>query len=138
MKTIEEMKGYAKTMRRQQTFSEQALWRNIRKSRTGVKIRRQVIIGPFIVDFYSPTRRVAIEVDGPTHDDAIEYDKRRDDYLARFGIQTIRFKNADVMRHPEMVVEQIRHVMRSRPIFTHNRPPQTSNAPTVLLPRLIP
>jgi very-short-patch-repair endonuclease len=51
------------------TRAEKVLWINIRNEKIlGVKFRRQFSVGKFILDFYSPSLRLAIEVDGASHD----------------------------------------------------------------------
>jgi very-short-patch-repair endonuclease len=72
----------------------------------GFKFRRQYVVGKRIVDFYCPEVKLAIEVDGDTHD-AVR-DARRDERLQReFGIQVIRFRNRDVTRNMDGVLLEL-------------------------------
>jgi very-short-patch-repair endonuclease len=55
---------------------------------------------PFIVDFYAPDLRLAIEVDGMSHDEpgAYEDDADRQRRLEALGVHILRFRNDDVLR----------------------------------------
>ncbi|MBQ8223937.1 MAG: DUF559 domain-containing protein [Bacteroides sp.] len=74
---------FARQMRKESTRSEILLWMHLRKSQMGYPFKRQVPIGPYIVDFYAPRLHIAAEVDGSVHEneDAWEYDDKRTSYL---------------------------------------------------------
>ena len=57
-----------------------------------MKFRRQQVIRGFIVDFYCAALRLALEIDGPIHDDQRHYDLARDATLAAAGVLTIRLR----------------------------------------------
>lgn len=57
---------------------------------------RQRIIGSFIVDFYVKTLGLVVEIDGISHDDKIEYDAKRQEYLESLGLRVYRISDADV------------------------------------------
>ena len=89
---------------------EKRLWRHLRGSQLqNTKFRRQHSIGSYILDFYCPAKRLAIEIDGGTHDNptAYIYDIRRTSYLENFGIVVLRFSNYDVMNNLEGVLMEI-------------------------------
>jgi very-short-patch-repair endonuclease len=91
----------ARQMRREATPGERRLWEALRGRRClGLKFRRQAIIGGFIMDFYCPELRIAIEVDGSVHEspDAKARDQDRDTLLAARGIRVIRIRDRDVNR----------------------------------------
>jgi very-short-patch-repair endonuclease len=93
------------------TEAERLLWSKLKqKQLNGFQFYRQRIIGRYIVDFYCPTTRLVIEVDGSQHyyPDAAAVDKERDKYLESLGLKVLRFSNLDVMREIEGVVEVIR------------------------------
>ncbi len=88
------------------TYAEKRLWFILRKQQLGgFKFRRQHPLGPYILDFFCPQKRLAIEVDGDSHFllDGPRKDALRTTYLRQAGIQVIRFTNADVLRHPELI-----------------------------------
>ena len=87
----------ARELRANQTDSEGRLWGELRGRRMGGwKWRRQAPIGPFIVDFYCPAAHLVVELDGAQHQDNVEYDARRSQFLNRQGLQVIRFGSEGV------------------------------------------
>ena len=93
-------------MRRNPPEPEKRMWRILHPFRqAGMHWRRQVPIGPYIVDFASHSPSVVIEVDGDTHgtDTGIRRDVARDSYLTERGYEVIRFTNRDVMENREGV-----------------------------------
>jgi very-short-patch-repair endonuclease len=78
-------------MRAASTSNEAKLWALLQgRNLQGLKFRRQVPIGPYIVDFACLERRLVVEADGPFHTDA---DIDRDAVIARHGFQGLRFPN---------------------------------------------
>ena len=69
---------HAHTMRQAPTDSEARLWRALRSSQLGVAFRRQVPLLGFIADFYAPTARLIVEVDGGYHARRVTADAHRD------------------------------------------------------------
>ena len=97
-------------MRREGSKAEALLWRRLRDRRLGgFKFRRQQRASGFILDFYCPEARLAIELDGGQHGEKPqqEYDQRRANTLKATGIQIIRFWNDDVLKQTDTVLEQI-------------------------------
>ena len=76
----------------------------------GKRWRRQFSIGYYILDFYCPEIKLAIELDGNEHYTVIGKfnDKRREEYLKSLGITIIRFENKDIWYSTEHVIETIR------------------------------
>jgi very-short-patch-repair endonuclease len=114
----------ARTMRRAPTDTELRLWRLLRDRRlSGFKFRRQVPVGPYIVDFLCASANLIVEADGFQHAESPR-DKARDAYLESEGWKVLRFWNNEVLRNREGVLETI---------FAHaNRP--SSGATRHLLP----
>jgi len=97
-------------LRKNQTDAEKKLWSVLRNSQlANVKFRRQHPIGKYIVDFYCPQYKLAIEVDGGQHyeDKGKSYDEIRTKELARYGINVLRFSDLDVLNNIEGVCEEI-------------------------------
>lgn len=86
---------------------ERTLWAMLRRNPAGLHFRRQHPAGPFVLDFYCAAARLAVEVDGPAHDDQAERDQRRTAWLAREGIRVIRFTTLEVEQHPAAVLTAI-------------------------------
>ena len=100
----------AKSMRRVMTDAELKLWNELRAHRLmGMSFRRQVPIGPYIVDFACSAYRLIIEVDGSQHADAehSRYDDARSAYLSTSGWTILRFWNDDVIRDIDNVCQHI-------------------------------
>src|SRR5947209_7414051 len=72
----------------------------------GHKFKRQVPVGPYIVDFACLGRKLVIEVDGGQHADNAR-DVRRDAYLRREGFRVLRFWNNDILQDTRGVLEVI-------------------------------
>lgn len=97
-------------LRNNATRAERILWPRLKgKGLVGHKFRRQQGVGPFIVDFYCPECKLAIELDGPVHDtiEAKEYDRRRQEYIEQYGIRFLRFTNDEVYQSVEEVLKKI-------------------------------
>jgi very-short-patch-repair endonuclease len=89
--------------------AEKKLWFKIRKKQLGVRFRRQHGIGPFIVDFYAPSLKLVIEIDGDTHFEpgAERQDQKRESFLTRHNLTILRFTNNDVYNNLDGVLEKI-------------------------------
>jgi very-short-patch-repair endonuclease len=106
---------HAREMRRDPTPAERKLWRGLRnRQRGGLKFRRQMPLGPFIADFYYPSARLVVEVDGVSHIDC-QTDERRDSWMANQGIRVLRLSNHEVLSNIEGVLITIQQYARSTP-----------------------
>jgi very-short-patch-repair endonuclease len=95
----------ARTLRRKMTLPEVLLWQELRGARlNGLRFRRQHPVGPYILDFFCPSSRLAVEVDGKLHDHPvqIQHDQRREEWLAEKGIKVLRIGAADILRDRNM------------------------------------
>jgi very-short-patch-repair endonuclease len=101
----------APRLRKSMTDPEKRLWWHLRTRlpMNGTHFRRQMALGPYVVDFVCLEHRLIIEVDGDQHgtDAAIAYDARRDAYLAADGFRMLRFSNREVMTELEAVLDTI-------------------------------
>jgi very-short-patch-repair endonuclease len=94
-------------MRGAPTDSELRLWRLLRDRRlSGFKFRRQVPVGPYIVDFLCVGAKLIVEADGSQHAESLR-DNIRDAYLASRGWKVLRFWNNEVLQNREGVLETI-------------------------------
>jgi 2-isopropylmalate synthase len=97
----------ARAMRGAATDAELRLWRLLRDRRLdGLKFRRQVPVGPYIVDFLCVGARLIVEADGSQHSENA-LDEVRDAYLLRDGWRVLRFWNHEVIQNREGVLETI-------------------------------
>ncbi len=96
------LKQRRQELRRNQTDAEKTFWSHVRsKQFHGLKFFRQYSIGPYILDFYCPMLKLAIELDGGGHNenDQLEYDAVRTEYLKTQGIDVMRFWNNEVLQN---------------------------------------
>ncbi len=98
----------ARTLRREATPAERALWPYLARSQLGTKFSRQMPLGPFFADFLCRELSLVIELDGHSHDVAPERDAPRDTWMAAHGFTVLRFTNAEVQGNVEGVVTAIR------------------------------
>ena len=112
MKTIHNLNilmDRRKELRNGSTPEEILLWQKLKNSGLGVKFRRQHSIGGYIVDFYCPSRKLVIEIDGSQHNkkDAKEYDEIRTNFLKGLDIKVLRFTNLEVSTQTSSVISKI-------------------------------
>ena len=104
------LKSFARELRKKQTDSESLLWSHLRgKQLLGVQFYRQKPIGQYIVDFFAPSVKLIIEVDGSQHleDNHFSKDKNRDEFLAELGLSVLRFNSRGVLTETDAVLEII-------------------------------
>jgi len=97
----------ARELRRTLTQPERNLWSLLRRNELGLHFRRQHPIGPYILDFYCAAAKLAIELDGPAHDDRQAQDERRTRWLSNEGIRVLRFTATDIEVKPAAVLSTI-------------------------------
>ncbi len=104
------LKQFAQQLRENMTEAEKHLWWKTRMRQVkGLIFYRQKPIGDYIVDFYCPKARLAIEIDGSHHlvGETMEYDRIRDNYLSELGLTVLRFTNTEVLTNIRGVLEKI-------------------------------
>ncbi len=101
----------AKRLRREMTLPEVVLWQELRRRQLAKHFRRQHPAGPYVLDFYCSSAKLAVEVDGAAHDFVAQalHDERRDAWLGEQGIRVLRFAAAEVLddRSIEAVLNMI-------------------------------
>ncbi|GGX11775.1 endonuclease domain-containing protein [Undibacterium macrobrachii] len=107
-KVPDDLKQYAREMRKNMPDAEQLLWYLLRNRRlAGAKFRRQHLVGRYILDFYCVEKKLAIELDGGQHSEQQTYDRQRGIYLKQQGIEVLRFWNNQMLSETESVLEVI-------------------------------
>jgi very-short-patch-repair endonuclease len=98
----------ARAMRAAPTSGEAFLWAALRaRQLAGWKFRRQQVLAGYVVDFYCAELALAVEVDGPIHQQCSEHDRQRDADLAQLGVDTMRLRDADVRANLNSVLRAI-------------------------------
>jgi len=102
----------ARRLHRDQTSTEEKLWRCLRGRRLeGLKFRRQQIIAGYIADFCCIEARLTIEIDGKQHDEREYYDRARTAAIAQAGFAELRFSNDEVNERIDWVLQEIRRMV---------------------------
>ena len=115
LNNLPDMKPFRRKLRRQMTAAEVALWVMIKnKQINGERFLRQYSVSHYVLDFYCPKYKLAVELDGAGHftDEGREYDEKRTEYLNTVGIRVIRFENLEVFNYPGQVLEEIKKYLR--------------------------
>ena len=100
----------AKRLRANTTPHERTLWRALKElPMDGTHFRRQAPIGPYVVDFFCPAKRLIIELDGGHHndDETAKRDGERQLWLEREGYRVVRFWNSEVTADVTAVLDRI-------------------------------
>jgi very-short-patch-repair endonuclease len=104
----EHMIARGRQLRQEMTFPERLLWSRLRDCRlAGLRFRRQHPVVPYVADYFCPSAKVVMELDGRSHDGQRDKDQQRQDYLERQGLRVIRFSNDSVLKNLNGVLEAI-------------------------------
>jgi len=102
-------------LRQNQTEAEKLIWRFLRSRQLlGHKFKRQYSIDHFVIDFYCPELKLAVEADGATHNESgrKEYDIRREKYLNKFGVSFVRIKDEELFGNPNKAFDKIEEAIK--------------------------
>ena len=95
-------------LRAASTDVERYLWQRLRsKQLLGLRFLRQYGVGKYILDFYCPAIRLAIELDGGQHATKQEADILRTSFLNSQDIIVLRFWNNDVFQNTDGIMQTI-------------------------------
>ena len=123
-------KEFRRQLRCEETPTERMLWKRLRgKQLDGYRFRQQHGFGPYVLDFYCPSIRLCIELDGEVHDsqEAQQHDIDRTSFLNQNRIHVIRFRNEEVEQSIELVLQRIREYINS-----NINPPKVVQTPNPL------
>ncbi|MEK9181735.1 MAG: endonuclease domain-containing protein [Patescibacteria group bacterium] len=114
---ISKLYSRRKELRNNSTPQEIMLWVRLKGSQLGFKFRRQHSIGGYIVDFYCPSKKLVIEIDGFQHyeKEVVEYDQVRTEYFGSLHLKVLRFSNADINVNMDGVLIKIRNEVITTP-----------------------
>jgi len=109
--TTKELSEFRKELRKNLTPAEAFLWKHLKaKQLDSKRFTKQHSIGNYIVDFYCPSEKLIIELDGEVHQNAnaAEYDLERTKFLNSLGYKVIRFENKMVFDFLSSVLQEIK------------------------------
>ena len=104
----------ARRFRRELSLPEKLMWARIK--RADIRIRRQHVVGPYVLDFYFAVAKLAIEVDGAAHDfgDRPEHDEIRTRWLNAKGIEILRIPAKAVPADPDAIADALLRLCTDR------------------------
>jgi very-short-patch-repair endonuclease len=99
----------ARTLRADATIAEKAMWKYLRREQTGLRFRRQADVGRYIIDFLCHEPPMAVEIDGPVHEEAEQAlrDERKDAFLRERGFVVLRIPEKRAREYPHLAVKDI-------------------------------
>ncbi len=106
----------ARMLRKRMTDAETKLLSGLRMNQLGVKFRRQVPLGPYVLDFFSAKAKLVIELDGSQHltSAGMRKDAARDNYLRGIGLEVIRYSDTEFLQNQDGVLEDIFEQVQNR------------------------
>jgi len=109
------LKDRRRDLRARSTDAERLLWQKLRGRQVcNLKFLRQFSVGPYILDFYCPEKKIAIELDGSQHttEQGVAYDVERTAYLTGKDVKVMRFWNNEVLTNVDGVVMKVLEVVK--------------------------
>jgi very-short-patch-repair endonuclease len=104
----QDLRQKARELRNNSTLSEVLLWKELKdRQLLDYQFHRQVPLLNYMVDFYCHELRLAIEIDGDSHDHKITYDSRRQKELETYKVHFVRFDDLDVKKNIGFVLNEI-------------------------------
>ncbi len=103
-----------KRLRNNMPLAEIILWSKLKGKNMGYKFRRQYSVGEFVIDFYCPELKLAIEIDGCSHfiDEAEVRDKERQMIIESYGFTFLRFTNEEIYNNIDGVLTKIMQITK--------------------------
>ena len=91
------------------TDTERKIWSFLRGNQLGHKFRRQVPIGPYIVDFLCSKAKLVVELDGSQHyiESGMQKDAIRDKFLQELGLTVLHYSDYDSLKSTSVVIDDI-------------------------------
>lgn len=109
------LRNNARKLRKEMTKEERHLWYDFLRNYP-IKFNRQKILGKYIVDFYSASEKLVIEIDGSQHylEEEQLYDKQRTEYLEKYNLKVVRIPNGEINNNFEGICRYIDSIVKSR------------------------
>jgi very-short-patch-repair endonuclease len=111
---LKEIQKNRRLLRSNMTFSEKIVWMYLRKRQMKQRFLRQYSVDNYIIDFYCPKLKIAIEIDGDIHEQVKQkwHDIQRQEYIERLGIKFLRIKNDELFDNPNKAFERIENIIK--------------------------
>lgn len=110
-------------MRANATRTEKLLWEELRGNKLGHKFKRQHSVGGYILDFFCPTKRLIVEIDGSIHDveSQKKYDQTRDIFFQELGYGILRLNTSEIESKLDDVLRKIKRNLDETPFSLPRR-----------------
>ncbi len=110
-----EMQERRRQLRKDMTYCEKLVWLYLRKRQTKERFLRQYSIDKFVIDFYCPKLKLAVEIDGSIHkqEEQKKYDEDRQSYLENFGITFVRIENEELFCNADKAFGKIEEAIKT-------------------------
>ena len=101
-------------LRNNMTYCEKLLWMYLRKKQMGYRFLRQYSVDKYVIDFYCPELKIAVESDGDVHDlpEQKAHDEDRQENLEKFGITFVRIKNEELLGNSNKAFAKIEEAIK--------------------------
>jgi very-short-patch-repair endonuclease len=102
-------------LRQNQTNTEVLVWRYLRNRQLlDYKFKRQYSVDHFVIDFYCPELKLAVEIDGASHNDSEQQKKdiSRQKYLETFNIKFVRIKDDELTGNPNKAFKKLENTIK--------------------------
>ncbi len=110
----------ARQLRHDMTDAERFVWQRLRSREfVGYKFRRQMPIGPYIVNFVCLEKRLILELDGGQHVEQADYDRARTDWLVSQGFRVLRYWNHEVFQDWDAIEERCGRRCKLKALHKH-------------------
>lgn len=102
-------------LRNNMTYCEKLVWMYLRKKQYGYRFLRQYSVDQFVIDFYCPKLKLAVEIDGDVHNsnEQKKYDTKRQNYIEKFEISFVRITNNELLGNPNKAFTKIEEAIKS-------------------------
>ena len=96
------------------TYCEKIVWMYLRKKQMGYRFLRQYSVDQYVIDFYGPKLKLAVEIDGEVHNvpEQKEHDEKRQEKLEQFGITFVRITNEELLGNPNKAFAKIEEIIK--------------------------
>ena len=103
-----------RSLRNDMNYCEKIAWLHIRRKQLGYRFLRQYSVDKFVIDFYCPKLKLAVEIDGSIHDlpEQKEKDLKRQEYIEQYKINFVRITNEELLGNPNKAFKKIENAIR--------------------------
>ncbi len=103
-----------RSLRNDMTYCEKIVWLHMRRKQLGYRFLRQYSVDKFVIDFYCPKLKLAVEIDGSIHDlpEQKEKDLKRQEYIEQYKINFVRITNEELLGNPNKAFKKIENAIR--------------------------